>query len=72
MSSTQLIARDPGESYDEFRVRASNFLEDLPGMLGDMKDADRLILEDTGMVDGGRSVTLTIVKNAVDTEAPLA
>jgi hypothetical protein len=70
MSSTQVIARDPGESYDTFRVRASNFLDDLPGILGDMHDADRLILEDSGVVDGGRSVTLTIVKNAVDTSSP--
>jgi len=68
MSSTQVIARDPAESYVDFRVRASNFLDDLPGMLGDMQDADRLILEDTGVINGGRSVTLTIVKNAADDE----
>lgn len=66
MASTQVVSRDKAESYMDFRVRAHEFLESLPAILGDMPDADRLILEDTGLVDGGRSVTLTIVKNADD------
>lgn len=64
MSSTQVVSRDKAETYLAFRIRAHEFLESLPAILGDMPDADRLILEDSGLVDGGRSVTLTIVKNA--------
>lgn len=68
MPSTQVVARDPAESYPAFAVRAHEFLETLPSVLGDMHSADRLILEDTGVVNGGRSITLTIVKNADDDE----
>lgn len=68
MPSTQVVARDSGESYPAFAIRAHEFLESLPAILGDMHSADRLILEDTGAVNGGRSITLTIVKNADDDE----
>jgi hypothetical protein len=68
MSSTNVVSRNQGESYTDFAVRAHEFLEALPTILGDMHEADRLILTDTGLVDGGRSVTLVIVKNSLDTE----
>lgn len=66
MSSHQVIQRDKDESYEAFQVRASAFIDGLADTIGDMSDADRLVLTDTGVVNEGRQVTLTIVKNSVD------